>query len=85
MYFDEHFLNETKKNQIFCIRNPQYSNEEIQKELKQLKLFRKGPFLINNVKIESQWNSYIKWKYLLKVLHKHKSNLEILKKKLFEF
>lgn len=81
MHFKDLFLKETHKNQIFTIYNPEYIDSEVQKELKKLKLFRKGPFLINTIRIESQWNSFIKWKYLLRVLKKIQNNLEAFKKR----
>ncbi len=49
---------------IFHIINEKFSGEYISKGLKELKLFRKGPYKINHVFIPSQWNSFIKWQYL---------------------
>lgn len=61
--------------------NQEFSKEEIENELKNLKIFRKGPFLINGIKINSHWNSFIKWKYLLKVLESLESQMVHFKNK----
>lgn len=68
---------------IFNIINEQYTNEYILNELKQLKLFRKGPYKINDIFIPSQWNSYIKWEYLKIFINNIINNLKKLKKDIF--
>ncbi|MCS7204618.1 MAG: DUF1698 domain-containing protein [Leptospiraceae bacterium] len=66
----------------FTIYNPKFSVEEIQTQIKSLKPFRKGPYQINQVEIPSQWNSYIKWKYLKDVLERIFRDVSFLKKEI---
>lgn len=82
MDFDSFFLSQLHKKKIFTIENLQFSEEEIKKELNSLKVFRKGPFLINQIYIDSQWNSFIKWKYLFKVLEFHRQDFKNFEKNL---
>ncbi len=68
-------------DEVLTIINKNFSNEEILKEKQNFRIFRKGPYKINDVFITSQWNSYIKWKYFKEIfysyiLSKLKSNLE---------
>lgn len=67
--------------EILTIINPAFSDEEIQDELKRHKVFRKGPYRINNVSIPSQWNSFIKWKYLKDILENLIGREEVFQKK----
>ncbi len=63
--FQENFL---IQNEILCLRNSEIDELSIQTHLKRLKLFRKGPYKLNEIFVPSQWNSYIKWKYLEPIL-----------------
>jgi len=75
MEYNSVFIN----NEILNIINKSYLDEEIQKDLKLLKPFRKGPYQINGIFIPSQWNSFIKWKYFLPIYQNYLKNILVKK------
>ena len=60
-------LNATKKGELglndpyISIKNIGSSSENIETNLKQLLPWRKGPFILNNLKLESEWVGDLKW------------------------
>jgi tRNA (mo5U34)-methyltransferase len=60
-------LNATKKGELglndpyISIKNIDSSSENIETNLKQLLPWRKGPFILNNLKLESEWVGDLKW------------------------
>ena len=60
-------LNAIKKGELgldepyISIKNIDYSAENIETNLKQLLPWRKGPFILNELKLESEWIGDLKW------------------------
>lgn len=60
-------LNAIKKGELgldepyISIKNIDYSAENIETNLKQLLPWRKGPFILNDLKLESEWIGDLKW------------------------
>ena len=60
-------LNATKKGELglkdpyISIKNIGSSSENIETNLKQLLPWRKGPFILNDLRLESEWVGDLKW------------------------
>ena len=47
------------------------SSEIIESNLKQLLPWRKGPFILNDLKLESEWQGDMKWQRLKNKISRH--------------
>jgi tRNA (mo5U34)-methyltransferase len=69
---------EWKTSDIIEIKTDENLMPQIEKIAKMLKPWRKGPFKINNLFIDSEWKSYIKWNTLIPHLNlKDKDVLDV--------